>query len=219
MAGYENIKNKGFDHRTTDELRIITSKGVMAKAMAFLTCKNLTYSVESRQNKHMWRYKDKMGNIIAAINIILGIIITSSSYSEVGIVFGTFAIVLTFVLYNTVLGTRVVKSQMKNLKDNMSIMSETNKKILVSVACLSIAVQIGAAITLFVTTGATIMFAFALLLACGYFFEGTKSGMTIWGSYGIAKLVIKLFCFLQVTLDRIAEWLAKLELSLFDIEK
>lgn len=27
MAGYENIKDKGFDHRTTDELRIITSKG------------------------------------------------------------------------------------------------------------------------------------------------------------------------------------------------
>lgn len=27
MAGYENIKDKGFDHRTTDELREITSKG------------------------------------------------------------------------------------------------------------------------------------------------------------------------------------------------
>lgn len=27
MPGYENIKNKGFDHRTTDELRKITSKG------------------------------------------------------------------------------------------------------------------------------------------------------------------------------------------------
>ncbi len=27
MSGYENIKNKGFDHRTTDELREITSKG------------------------------------------------------------------------------------------------------------------------------------------------------------------------------------------------
>ena len=27
MAGYENIKDKGFDHRTTGELREITSKG------------------------------------------------------------------------------------------------------------------------------------------------------------------------------------------------
>ena len=27
MAGYENIKGKGFDHRTTDELRVIASKG------------------------------------------------------------------------------------------------------------------------------------------------------------------------------------------------
>lgn len=27
MSGYENIKNKGFDKRTTDELRVISSKG------------------------------------------------------------------------------------------------------------------------------------------------------------------------------------------------
>lgn len=27
MAGYENIKNKGFDKRTTEELREITSRG------------------------------------------------------------------------------------------------------------------------------------------------------------------------------------------------
>lgn len=34
MAGYENIKDKGFDHRTTDELRIITSKGGKASGEA-----------------------------------------------------------------------------------------------------------------------------------------------------------------------------------------
>jgi len=27
LAGYENIKGKGFDHRTTDELRVISSNG------------------------------------------------------------------------------------------------------------------------------------------------------------------------------------------------
>lgn len=34
MANYENIKDKGFDHRTTDELRIITSKGGKASGKA-----------------------------------------------------------------------------------------------------------------------------------------------------------------------------------------
>lgn len=34
MAGYENIKDKGFDHRTTDELREITSKGGKASGEA-----------------------------------------------------------------------------------------------------------------------------------------------------------------------------------------
>ncbi len=34
MAGYENIKNKGFDHRTTEELRIITSNGGKASGKA-----------------------------------------------------------------------------------------------------------------------------------------------------------------------------------------
>lgn len=34
MAGYENIKNKGFDNRTTEELRVITSKGGKASGEA-----------------------------------------------------------------------------------------------------------------------------------------------------------------------------------------
>ncbi len=34
MAGYENIKDKGFDHRTTEELRIITSNGGKASGAA-----------------------------------------------------------------------------------------------------------------------------------------------------------------------------------------
>lgn len=34
MAGYENIKGKGFDNRTTDELREITSKGGKASGAA-----------------------------------------------------------------------------------------------------------------------------------------------------------------------------------------
>lgn len=34
MAGYENIKDKGFDHRTTEELRVITSNGGKASGEA-----------------------------------------------------------------------------------------------------------------------------------------------------------------------------------------
>ena len=34
MSGYENIKNKGFDKRTTDELRVISSKGGKASGEA-----------------------------------------------------------------------------------------------------------------------------------------------------------------------------------------
>lgn len=34
MAGYENIKDKGFDHRTTEELREITSRGGKASGEA-----------------------------------------------------------------------------------------------------------------------------------------------------------------------------------------
>lgn len=34
MAGYENIKDKGFDKRTTEELRVITSNGGKASGQA-----------------------------------------------------------------------------------------------------------------------------------------------------------------------------------------
>ena len=34
MAGYDNIKDRGFNKRTTEELRIITSKGGKASGEA-----------------------------------------------------------------------------------------------------------------------------------------------------------------------------------------
>ena len=157
--------------------------------------------------------------IVMAVNIYLGIIITGANYPMVGLVFGLFALAVTCIGYNTKVGFVIVKSQMKHYRNIIESETKEVKMLLSSVACLAIAVQIGAAIGLFVTTGAIILVAFCILLACGYFFDGVKSGWTPNSAFNLAKIVVKVFCFLQVTIDRIAEWIAKLELKIFGIEK
>lgn len=62
------------------------------------------------------------------------------------------------------------------------------------------------------------MIAFCILLAFGYLFEGPGSGMTISMSYGIARLVVKLFSLISVGFDKIAEWIAKIELRILKID-
>lgn len=156
--------------------------------------------------------------IISSINLVLGIIITSASYPFVGVAFGIFGAIMLIVGYKSIFGFWVVKSQMKNFRNIIHTMSDADRKLIVSAACLSLAVQIGVAITLFVTTGAMIMVAFCILLASGYFFEGAKSGWTPSSAFGFAKIAIKVFCFLQITIDRIAEWIAKFELKLINSE-
>lgn len=157
--------------------------------------------------------------IVIAINIYLGIIITGANYPIIGLIFGVFAIVVSCIGYNTKIGFVVVKSQMKQYKEIIESETKEVKMLISSVACLAIAVQIGAAIGLFVTTGAIILMAFCILLAAGYFFEGAKSGWTPGSAFSLAKIMVTVFCFLQVTIDRVAEWIAKLELKIFGIEK
>ena len=54
--------------------------------------------------------------------------------------------------------------------------------------------------------------------AFGYLFERPGSVMTIGMSYGIARLVVKLFSLIAVGFDKIAEWIAKIKLRILKID-
>lgn len=78
-----------------------------------------------------------------------------------------------------------------------------------SVACLTLSLKIGAAIAIFVETSAVILVAFCILLAFGYLFDGSASGMTIGLSYNIARLVIKIFSLVSIGLIKLQSGLQK----------
>lgn len=155
---------------------------------------------------------------IIAINCLLGFAINCAFYPTIGILILLSNILLLIIGCNNSFGKVFVGLQMKHWGDSVSHCLFENPHLLMSVACLSFSLKAGAAVTLFVETGAVIMIAFCLLIAFGYFFDGAASGMTAGLSYEIARFVVKLFSFISIGFDKIAEWIAKAELHILGIE-
>ncbi len=155
---------------------------------------------------------------IIVLNVLLGIIITSTLYPVIGIaVLGFSALMIAFGCNNP-FGEFFINTQIKHWGNNVNEVVFSEKRLLMSVACLTLSLKISAAIAILVEAGAIIMLTFCILLACGYLIEGRASGITIGQSYSIAQLIIKIFSFVSIGFDKIAEWVAKAELYILNIK-
>ena len=156
--------------------------------------------------------------VIIISNVILETFIAGASYRLIGVLVLAFSIIMLVIGCKNKFCMYVVTKQLRlcgNQIDNLVLREE---RLLISVACLSIAVKIGMGIALFVKIGAVGVIAVCILLAFGYFFEGAASGMTPGLSYTIARLLVKIYSFISITTDKIAMLIAKLELHLLHIE-
>lgn len=155
---------------------------------------------------------------IIILNVLLGVLITSAFYPIVGIIVLIFCVLMLTIGYNNTIGESFIRTQMKYWGNDINEIVFSEKRLLLSVACLTLSLKIGAAIAIFVETSAVILVAFCIILAFGYLFDGSASGMTIGLSYNIARLVIKIFSLVSIGFDKIAEWIAKIELSILNIK-
>lgn len=155
---------------------------------------------------------------IIILNVILGAAVMSAYYPVVGIAYVVLCVLMLTVGYNTVFGSFLIRTQMKKWGNKVDEIVFSEKRLLTSIACLTLSLKIGAAVALFVETGAALMIAFCILMAFGWFFEGAASGMTVSLSWGIARIAVKIFTLLSIGFDKIAEWIAKAELSILKID-
>ena len=87
-------------------------------------------------------------------------------------------------------------------------------RILISVAFLSLAVKIGVLIAILLVT-------VAILLASGFFFGGSSSGMSITGAFSISKILFKIYSFIEPIIkwcDTLFELIIKGEYKLLGIK-
>lgn len=155
---------------------------------------------------------------IIIINAALSTLVTSVYYPIIGVFMLVFSVFMQLLGINSVLGNLFVATQMRQWGDKVSDVVYTEKRLLVSVSCLTFSLKVGVAVALFVETSAIIIVAFVILLVFGYFFEGSASGMTIGLGYNIAHMAIKLFSSLSIGFEKIAEWIAKIELHILNID-
>lgn len=156
--------------------------------------------------------------LIIVINVLLGAAVMSAYYPAAGIAYVAFCGLMLTVGYNTALGSFLIRTQMKKWGNRVDEIVYSEKRLLTSIACLTLSLKLGAAVALLVETGAALMIAFCILMAFGYFFEGAASGMTVGLSWGIARFAVKIFTWLSIGFDKIAEWIAKAELSILKID-
>lgn len=156
---------------------------------------------------------------VVFLNLLLGIAITSPFYPFVGVVFAVFSSIMVEFVSNTSVGMYFIRKQTQNWGNNVADIVFKEKKLLMSVVCLTLALKIGAAIALFVEIGAAVFIAFSLLLIFGYFFNGPLSILSgMINSWYIARFILKIFSLLSIGFDKIAEWIAKGELALLNIK-
>jgi len=151
------------------------------------------------------------------LNCVLAAVINIGYYPTVGFVILILSLIMTFLLNNTPISDFFIATQIKEWVQIIQQVNPISKSFMISVACLSLSLKICALIALFVETGAALLIAFSILLAAGYFFEGAASGITAGTGWLIARLLVKVYTFISVGLDRIAGWIAKIELDALGI--
>ena len=157
--------------------------------------------------------------VVLIINFGLICFFTTPIYPLIGIVYTLLSILGTFLLSDSPFGQRIINKQITVWGENMGNDSDETNKILLSSAFLSLGMKIGAVITALVYGSAALMIAIALLLASGFFFSGSKSGVTPGGAFTLGKLLVKVYGFVTTIFDKVVELFVKLEFAFLGIDK
>lgn len=152
------------------------------------------------------------------LNWILTGFFAGGYYPVVGIILSMLSIAFCLCDKGSGMGRFIIGSQIKKWKPEDIIENKERYSVLMSIAFLTLAMKIGAAIAAVIEFSAAVLIALAVLIASGYLFEGSNSGMTIGGAWAIGKLVVKLYIFLNSLVDKMAGVLVKIEFSVLGVE-
>ena len=134
----------------------------------------------------------------------------------IAIVYILISIIGIFFLRNKEYWTKFVNYQLKSLDNGVRDIKE--REILISAAFLALGMKIGTALALAVAFAGTVVIAFCILLASGFIIEGRKSGMSVGGAWTIAKVVVKVYNFINGVYDSIVTVIVKIEFKALKID-
>lgn len=158
--------------------------------------------------------------VVQAINLALAYFFMSSFLPNIGIIVEIIYVMISaigiYYLRDKNLGCKFVNWQLISLDDGINDNEEMG--ILISAAFLALGMKIGTVLALAVSVSMTLAIAFCILLASGYIIEGKKSGMTISGSWYIAKAVMWVYNKLNGLYEFIAQQIVKLEFHVLKID-
>lgn len=164
-------------------------------------------------------YTTALTYIVITINIILTVFFAGSYLIGVGLFMAILSMITICLFKENQIGYFIIQNQIKSYDKSLLLNNKEHNALLVSIAFLTLALKLGAAIALIIEGAAVIIIAFCILLASGWLFLGRESGMSVGLAYLISKLVMKIYLFCNSLADKLAMAVVRVEFSLLKIEE
>ena len=164
---------------------------------------------------------DKMQIVVIIINLVLTYIFVGGFLPTYGTIVGIIYIVISIcgICYYRKKKSIPLKFINRFLVSTGDGVYDIQKnEIMVSAAFLALGMKIGTVFALLVSVGMVIVIALCILIATGFFIEGRKSGMTISGALGIAKVVVWIYEKINGLYEFIARQIVKIEFKILKID-
>lgn len=157
------------------------------------------------------------------LNALLGVLITYAVHPSIGISILLFDLIMLTFGCNTFIGYYFIAKEKMRWGDKVNKIVYCDKRLLMSIACLTNSLRIATIVMLIIGWIATIAVGLVICLASGIlyevFFEGSKNTTDgCIGSFVVARYLFKLVSFLSSCYDKIAELIAKAELYFLNID-
>lgn len=157
---------------------------------------------------------NNMKKVILIVNLLLIYFFTSTAGRTLGIGCTILSIIWYVLTRKNDFSLDIINKQLVRTINNYMIDNQDEKDILLSLAFVVIAMKIATLVKIYVYVGGIVLIGISILLAL-VLINGKESGLVV----SIAKLLVKLFCFINLLYDWIAEKMAILEFSIYNLKE
>lgn len=159
--------------------------------------------------------------IILLINFGLTFFFSGSEYVIWGIIFTLISVICSVCIPECDMGNKInnviIRSQIKSWDMQNIVKYEFQIPILKSISFLVLSMKLAAIIGIVIEFFVIAKVFIAILVASGWLIEGKKSGMDAGTAVSLSVIMIKIYKLITSCIDKIVEWLVRLEFSVLGI--
>ena len=160
-------------------------------------------------------------------HIFIGAVLSYLAYPYLVLITVPFTVVMQLIFPESKLAAFIVKRNLfwadkSHIREDLYISSKQEKRALLSLALLALNMKVAALVALAIIQLGVAILTFCILLACGFFFEGSASGITGGTAYNISKIAFRILTPIvtpaETALTHIFQYIGRREFKAMGLE-